>query len=152
MALSRVGVGFKKIPSNTVWASEAGFISQMRERSQYLTDALEEILQSFEDESPEIMLEAMGPIFQHSQELCPKLTGDLVRSGYLEISSRGKIPTVEIGYAKGGNPRYAVYVHEMVQIPHKPPTQAKFLEVAVLQGLDDLEKRLERGYGELLGD
>jgi hypothetical protein len=150
MVSARASVGRRTIPTNPIYPSEPGFVREMQKRSKYMTDALNEILQSFEDESPEICLEALGPTFELSQKYVPVKDGHLKASGYLEIVSRGRNPRVEIGYAKGGTPDYAVFVHERVDIPHKAPTMAKFLEVAVLEDLDNIEKRLEHGYGALI--
>jgi hypothetical protein len=74
-------------------------------------------------------VEALEPTFDKSQELVPVLTGALKRSGFLGVGeSRGK-KVAEIGYGRGGVPFYAARVHEDLDVYHKPPTQAKFLEL-----------------------
>lgn len=78
---------------------------------------------------------ALLPTYELSQIYCPKKTGALVDSGYLEVTGRlnlqGNAPVVEIGYGKNGNPPYALAVHEILSTYHKPPTRAKWLQVAM---------------------
>jgi hypothetical protein len=79
---------------------------------------------------PEVLLESLRPTFELSQEYCPVDTGELKSSGYLQITDfRGKA-RVEMGYAYGGQPSYAIYVHEMPYY-HEPPTRSKWLEAAI---------------------
>jgi hypothetical protein len=117
-----------------------------------MTKALLDIQQQFVDVSDEVMLEALQPNYEKSQEYVPKQTGRLSRSGYLQIAetSRGN-PRVEIGYGYGGDPFYTVFVHEMVNIRHEPPTRAKFLQQAIMEDLDGIFKRLGDGYKEFMG-
>lgn len=137
-----------KIPA---YASESEYVRIANEAMRRIKEDLEYIINEVEDATPEIMLEALQPIFDKSQEYCPKDTGALRDSGYLEITSFRGNPTVEMGYAKGGNPSYAAYVHEMVNIPHEPPTQAKFLERAVNEGVGDLIDTLTSKYQDVIG-
>ena len=80
---------------------------------------------------------ALLPTFEKSQIYCPKETGALVDSGYIEVTGRlghalgGAEPSVEIGYGRNGNPPYALIVHEVLSHYHKPPTRAKWLERAL---------------------
>ncbi len=132
--------------ANQMYPSEAGYAEAMAQTSKAITASLLDILDQFEEASPEIMIEALEPTLEITDALTPKDTGELVESHYLEETSfRGK-PRVEIGYAKGGSPYYAMYVHEMVGIPHAEPTRSKFLQAGVMQDLDNIEKRLVIGY------
>lgn len=79
-----------------------------------------------------------------SQQLVPVDTGTLKRSGRVEepVVSEDRVE-VTVGYGYGEaypikaagdgdevvGPGYGVYVHEILRNKHKPPTQAKFLEV-----------------------
>ena len=92
---------------------------------------------------------ALLPTFAKSQIYCPKKTGDLVSSGYLEVKnrfasifSRGVEPFVEMGYGKNGQPPYALIVHEMMEYYHKPPTRAKWLEAAMKEDFPRLLPRI----------
>jgi hypothetical protein len=81
----------------------------------------------------------------------PVLTGALRASGYLEkVGFRGK-PRVEIGFGRGGDPDYAAFVHEAVDIPRRAPTRSKYLEAAVMEDLDQIYRRLGEGYKTFTG-
>lgn len=116
-----------------------------------ISDALLNIFDQFEGATGNIMLDAMEPTFEKSQEYVPKLTGDLMNSGYLENVGSSRKPIIQIGYGKGGSPDYTVYVHEMVDIPHQSPTRAKFLQAAVMEDLDLIYQRLGLGYKRFMG-
>jgi hypothetical protein len=128
------------------YASEPGYLAQVKKMTKALEEDLEYIFEQFEDVTPDIAYEAMKPTFDKSQVYVPRESGDLARSGYLEVIERGKRPRVEIGYGKGGLPRYAPYVHEMTHIPHQHPTSAKFLERAINEDLFDIIDRVAEGY------
>lgn len=108
------------------------------------------ILDQFEDATPEIIVEALEPTFEKSKVYCPKDTGELVASGYLEIVRKGQSPYVEMGYGKGGKPRYAPYVHEMLNLKHAAPTRAKWLQHAVQEDLGVIATRLATGYTKFM--
>lgn len=139
--------GLKNAPKPR-YISEPGYVAKMNAQIKALMVELNSIIKQFEDVTPEVMIEALRPTFEKSQVYVPVQTGDLKRSGYLEQVSGGKNPTVEMGYAKGGNPRYAMYVHEMLSIPRKPPTRAKYLERAIMEDLAQIEARLARSYAD----
>lgn len=143
---TRINVG-KLSVRNPKYPSEPNFVSDMRSQMLELQHILDEVFDQIEGISPQIMLNALGPTFAISQHLCPVDTGALKASGYLEITSARTGGTrVEIGYGRGGNPFYAVYVHEMTSIYHKPPTMAKWLQAAVMGDLDNIFARLREGY------
>lgn len=143
---TRINVG-KLSVRRPMYPSESGYVSQMRSQMLELQHILNDLFDAMEYASPDIMLAALGPTFEISKVLCPKDTGALVESGYLETTSTAKGATrVEIGYARGGNPSYAIYVHEMTEYNHAPPTMAKWLQAAVMGDLDNIFKRLRDGY------
>lgn len=99
-------------------------------------------VQNVEKATPEVILAALEPTFELSQEYCPVDTGAMVASGYLEITNfRGK-PRVEIGYGKGGNPEYTAKVHENMEYNHKAPTRAKWLQIALEQDANNIQDRI----------
>lgn len=152
MAIKRihVGVGLRAAPRAPLYPSEPGYIAQMQKQSKILTDTLLSIFDQFEDISEDIMLEALEPTGEKAKIYTPKDKHDLVNSYYLEKASfRGK-PRVEMGFAKGGKPRYAVYVHEIVEYQHESPTRAKFLESAMKEDLEQIYRRLGTLYWESL--
>jgi hypothetical protein len=78
--------------------------------------------------------EVMGDVFAESQSLVPVKTGALRNSGKI-VSKNGfdatGAPEVSITYGDDVVD-YAVYVHEDLEKFHADPTQAKFLETALL--------------------
>lgn len=150
MTIARLKMGktYVRVPA---FASETEYVRLANQAMKSIMADLQYIIDETEGTTPEIMKEALEPTLELSAKYCPKDTGALVNSRYLEVTSfRGK-PTVEMGYAKGGKPSYAAYVHEMVQIPHKAPTQAKFLERAVNEDIGNVIDRVVQGYQQLLG-
>lgn len=111
-----------------------------------IIDRYKKLVRGLEDVTPEIMLAALEPTFEKSQEYCPKDTGKLVESGYLQITQfRGK-PRVEIGYGLGGDPAYAAAVHENLEWRHKAPTRAKWLQVALEEDAGEIQNRVAAAY------
>lgn len=150
MTIARLKMGKTnvRIPA---YASESSYVRQANAAMKSIMKDLQYIIDETENTTPEIMKQALEPTLELSAKYCPKDTHALVNSRYLEVTSfRGK-PSVEMGYAKGGKPEYAAYVHEMVEIPHKTPTQAKFLERAVNEDIDNITDRVVQGYNQLLG-
>jgi len=69
--------------------------------------------------------------------------GPLRASGRVEPPEvSGTSVSVTLGFGGAAAP-YAVYVHERMDLSHKPPTQAKFLEQPVLEA--------QSGFGARLG-
>jgi hypothetical protein len=146
-----VGIGARRTRKNARFASESAFIAEMRQTSNDVCRAMLDILDQFEDVSEEIMINALEPTLDRAKYYCPKDTLELVNSAYLEEARfRGK-PRVEIGFAKGGDPVYAIYVHEILDYKHDEPTRAKFLEYAVYEDLDGIYTRLGDGYRRFMG-
>lgn len=133
------------------YASEADFVEQVNAQMQAVKDELLSVFDQISDVTPDIMYNALEPTFDKSQEYVPVDKGPLKASGYLEVTGTGKSARVEMGYAKGGNPPYAVYVHEMTGFHHEHPTRAKFLQSAIQEDYDDLIGRLSMQYGEFMG-
>lgn len=107
------------------------------------------LIDHIENVTPEILYEALEPTFELSQKYCPKDTGALRASGYLEITKFRGTPTVEIGYGKGGNPPYAATVHENMEYRHKDPTRAKWLQVALSEDAEAIQGRIVSRYRQV---
>lgn len=92
------------------------------------------------------LLYGVQPIFDRSQEYVPVRTGELKRSGKIEIvtGSRGQ-KTVEISYGDP-EPFYAIYQHEIPfrhdRPPNPPLARWKYLESAVNELKDDVVDRI----------
>tara|TARA_Y100000114_G_scaffold153722_1_gene174299 strand:+ start:163 stop:627 length:465 start_codon:yes stop_codon:yes gene_type:complete len=101
----------------------------------------ESFAEHIENETINVLLEAMKPVFDLSQKYVPVDTSKLKNSGYLEVATDRKgMHSIEIGYGKNGQPDYAATVHENLEFRHKAPTRAKFLQGA----LEELDKETER--------
>ena len=86
-------------------------------------DAWEEVSNAFWQEGQEIIREAM--------EIVPVDTGRL-RATIPAVSHLEKTNTTAT-VVIGCGTNYGLYVHENLMARHNPPTQAKFLEVPILQ-------------------
>lgn len=106
----------------------------------------EKLLTHLHNNGAQVLYEALEPTFEKSQEYCPKDTGALLESGYLVITDFRGIPTVEMGYGRGGEPDYAVTVHENLEWRHKSPTRAKWLQVAIDEDAQAIQGRVVAGY------
>lgn len=142
----KLGVGKERV-TKPKWPSEAGYVASVNRQTKRITDKLLEFFDEMEDASEEIMLEALEPTYQKARRYTPVDTSALLNSSYLVSAPfRGK-PRVEMGFAKGGSPAYAVFVHE-IPYNHAEPTSWKFLERAMKEDLEDIYRRLGRGYWE----
>lgn len=140
----RAGVGYQRVPgrfSNEFRQNTANVRRQMA----LIVEDYERLIHYIEDVTPEVIFDALEPTFEKSKEYCPKDTGDLVKSGYLEIVD-GR---VEIGYGRGGNPSYAVTVHENLEWRHKAPTRAKWLQVALDEDEQQIQNRILTRLGRI---
>lgn len=98
-------------------------------------------------QSGEVLREALQPTLVKAKKYCPVLTGELRESGYLEVRRTGPLGSyqAEIGFAKGGKPSYAIYVHE-VPYNHRSPTRWKFLQAALEEDATAIRARLTTGF------
>ena len=101
--------------------------------------------------TPEFLVFALQPVFDKSQEYVPVRTGALKRSGYIEAQQQSGGAIAEVGYARGGQPQYATLVHELVDIPHAPPTRSKFLQAALEEEFPRVQQTVLEGYRGILG-
>lgn len=146
----RLNIGRARLP-RTDTSSQASFERQMRGQTQALIKNFTAWVKHMQDVSPEVLKESLKPTFDKSKVYTPKDTKALVNSAYLETRSFRGRAIVEMGFAKGGVPQYAAQVHENLEFYHKAPTQAKFLERAILEDAEALQKRITQGYKETSG-
>ncbi len=150
MARRRIKINVGKQGFDPGFPASHSYVANMQAQSKAMTDALLDVLNQLEWASEDIMLEALEPTFELSKTLCPVDTGKLIESGYLEKTSfRGK-PRVELGYARGGSPWYAVLVHER-PVYHAEPTTWKWLQKALDQDFDNIWGRIVFGYQSFMG-
>lgn len=153
MAIKRlhVGVGNRRQRTNPPYPSHPAYVQYMRESAALMAEAMLDVIDQFEEVTDDVMLDSLEPVLKKAEYYCPKDTLELVNSSYLEKANFRGQPRVEIGFAKGGNPDYAVYVHEIMDYKHEEPTQAKFLETAVMEDLDGIYERIGAGYRKFVG-
>jgi hypothetical protein len=72
-------------------------------------------------------------LYDESQKIVPVDTEALKKSGYKKVTSLPPVFTIgEVGYE---GTTYGIYVHENPEHHHDPPTQYKFLEQPMMQGM-----------------
>jgi len=126
----KASIGLRRIPKGTR-SSIAGATRNTREQIAVLKDNLEKVIDGIKEATPEAIEDALRPVFELSQVYVPVDTKALKESGYLIVQEGSRKIVAEVGYARGGRPFYAVFVHEMVDLHHAPPTQALFLQKAI---------------------
>lgn len=135
----KLSVGRQFVFSSNSSASGA-LTRQARSQFQVIEDNYAKFVQHMGNEAPQILKEAMEPTFDKSKEYCPKDSGTLVNSGFMEVESFRGGARLELGYAKNNKPSYAIYVHEM-PYAHDAPTRSKWLQAAVDEDRNDIEAR-----------
>jgi hypothetical protein len=100
---------------------------------------------------PEVLVEALEPTMDLSDKYAPKDTGVMVNSRYNEVRGSRAGPRAEVGYNKHGEAPYTIFVHEMPQFYHNPPTQYKFLERALNEDTPEIVGRLAAGLKKRSG-
>lgn len=112
-----------------------------RESLGTVLEQYERFVDHMEEVTPEILKQAMEPTLDKAIEYCPKDTGNLRESAYLEVETRRGQHVVAIGFGRGGHPDYAVYVHEMPHA-HAAPTRSKFLQTAIQEDYKTFTSRV----------
>jgi hypothetical protein len=103
--------------------------------------------------TPEVLRNALEPVFDKSQEYVPQKTGALRASGELEvIGAMGSAHEPEGSITYGNSEAwYAALVHEYVWLNHEPPTRAKYLQSALEEEIDSFLSSLAVDYAMALG-
>jgi hypothetical protein len=129
--------------TRVVSPSEAGYIRFMRGQMEGIMANMTNVVAHIQNVTAHAIVFGLEPAFKRSQELVPVDTGDLKRSGFLEVRPRKSGVDAAIGYGRFGQPSYAAMVHERLDFRHAPPTQAKFLETAINEHIGDFQRRVE---------
>lgn len=149
VALPRFNIGRLRVTAPK-YPSEPGYVESMRAQMGELQKIYRKLFNGLEEATPAIMMRSLEPTFEKSKLYCPKDTLALVNSGYLEITGTGNRSRVECGFAKGGSPPYAVYVHEVTTYHHKTPTRSKWHQAAMMEDLGTIKSKLEADYKTVL--
>lgn len=142
-ATTRASVGRVRFGKN-VYSAEVAVGMDVREQMKHLTRNLEDLISNLQQLTEPALYYGMQPIWEESQTIVPVDTGDLKASGFFNVNTSGATVSAEIGYARGGDPSYAVFVHENLEMYHKPPTTAKFLQNPFNHHLDEVVPRVVR--------
>jgi hypothetical protein len=129
---------------------EAGYIESVKSSFKGILDNMQQFVDWVPQTTSEILYDALIPTFNKSQVYTPVDTGDLKRSGFLEQEATKNGARVVIGYGRAGNPNYAAFVHERVDIPHAAPTRSRFLAAALEEDQGDIQNRIIQGYKQAL--
>lgn len=146
----RVSVGRQNITALTP-TTQTQYIKGIRNQMRQITSNYEKLISELQGQGAEVLLEALQPTFVLSQKYVPKDTGKLAASGFLEIDRRSRTARVVLGYGKGGEPHYAILVHELLHLQHKSPTRAKFLLSALEEENSNIQRRIVSGYRRVAG-
>lgn len=147
---ARLRVGRRRI-GRSVSPLEAGYTRAIRAQMESIERAITERLNAIEGLTPGAVRHALQPIFEESQRLVPVLSGALKDSGGIVVERTARGAAGEVFYARGGNPFYAVIVHERTELQHTAPTQAKFLEEAAAKHGGDVGTRAAQFLRDQLG-
>ena len=137
----RFSVGSRRITSN-VPSAQAGATRDLRVQMASIEKKVKQAIQNIDNLIPEAIHYGLQPIYDKSQIYVPVLTGDLKISGFITTSKTSRGATGAIGYGAAGDPFYAIWVHERLDLKHESPTQAKFLEAAVHEKLHRVRTRI----------
>jgi hypothetical protein len=139
-----------KSTANNTNMGEKALNQQFQASMRDLLAGFQEFINAMEGVTPDILVEVLEPTFGKALEYCPKDTGALVDSGYLEVEAFRGGARCEIGFGKGGKPPYTIYVHEL-PYNHAAPTRAKFLQAAIDEDYFSILSALPRALAEAAG-
>lgn len=138
---TRFTVGRQRV-GKTVRPSEAAYTRQIRAQMKHIEDTISNLVNAIEGLTPGALEYGVQPIFDKSQYYVPVKTQALKDSGFIEAEVTSRGARAVVAYGKGGEPAYGVFVHEMVDNYHAPPTQAKFLEQAANEHMEEVPGRV----------
>lgn len=131
--------------------SEAGYVVSIRNQMKLLQANLLKVIDHVNAVTPEALVFGLQPIFDESQRLVPVDKGPLKASGFIETRKTAHGAQAAMGYGRYGRVGYAAFVHERLDIRHRSPTQAKFLETAINTKLDTFARRVVLYYQRSTG-
>lgn len=123
---------------------------QFRASMAEIMQGLEEFVEDIHEGAADILADALEPTFGKAIEYCPEDTGALRDSAYLETEKFRGRASCQIGFGRGGQPDYAVIVHEL-PYAHEPPTRSKFLQSALDEDYYQILNRVPRLLRERAG-
>src|SRR3972149_2232682 len=98
-----------------------------RQDMEAIISRYEQLVKSLHASTPEILIDALTPAFDKSQEYVPVKGGTLANSGVLEVGVGTDPNQAEASITYGdADAWYAALVHEYVWLNHEYPTRAKY--------------------------
>lgn len=148
------GFEFKRLPGSTREGSQA-FWRKIATKDARLAMAdiirqYDQILKTIRNATPEVLEEALQPIFKQALFYTPEDTGNLWASGQLTSGKNADgnaFARIQFGDETAW---YAALVHEFVWLRHQSPERAKYLQSAMEEGMDDLLERIGAGLRGVL--
>lgn len=145
------GVGSRKITQSTQNISPQELVGDryrgmMKAQMQAVTASLLSIISDIKGVTADILYAALEPTMEKAKEYCPKKTGALVDSAYMDKLTYDGGGRVVMGFSKGGVPDYGVLVHEITTNKHEYPTRSKFLLAAIEEDSGAIYERILRGF------
>ena len=131
--------------------ADASYTRSLRDQMKRVEDNLSAVINQLEGVTAEVLEDALRPTFEKALNFTPVDTGELKASGFLITGGTRKRILAEMGFGKGGLPDYTLRVHEDLNLNHKAPTKAKFLQAAIEEDIDEMAGRLVRAYKEKVG-
>jgi hypothetical protein len=122
----RVNPDFSRVMQIFEWDGQRQYINAAFDVGVPFREFLNDCQQAGADETEDELRALAELILERSNYYCPKDTGELVESGYIEEQGSGMSYAAQVAYAT----RYALYVHEDLTVHHDDPTCAKFLDRA----------------------
>ena len=148
------GFDFKRLGGGVNWGSNAFYrkvaTQDARLQMAEIIKRYSQLIDKIKSASPEIIGNALKPVFKRAQYYVPEKTGALWESGKLSfgINEKGKaFANITFGNEEAW---YAAMVHEFVWQQHEAPTRSKYLQAAMEEGLDGVMKSLQVDYTGLL--
>lgn len=149
-----ISAGLGRMPGRVREGSPAFYrkqaIGTARASMKAVVDKYAKLVKHLQTVTPDVLWNALEPVFQKSQDYVPVRTGELKFSGDMRVEGVGDTLEGSITY---GNPTawYAALVHEYVWLNHQPPTRAKYLQSAMEEELDSFMVSIAVDYATALG-
>lgn len=148
------GFDFKGLPGSTSWGSQAFYRKtatlDARQAMKEIIGEYSKLISNVKNATPEILEQSLKPIFKRAQYLVPEDTGALWESGAL-TSGRGSDGKAFASITFGNEEAwYAAIVHEYTWLKHESPTQAKYLQTAMEEGISGLPAILKANFAGLI--
>lgn len=131
--MGRFNVGRHRINRND--PKRAMGIQGARQSMRAIVQAFDMLVNQIHGLTIEAAYDIATKVKERGDYYVPKDTGELLRSGYAEAvdapTGLGRI-NIQVGYGANDQPDYAVIVHENLEAHHASPTQAKYLQQAIV--------------------